>query len=332
LDFDGLIYVWFRQLQTILEKLKVRFGKIKLVLLGGGNMPVPSWFMIWCVDQGFLVDDYPDEISGQIKSWLLGKQEILTPGAALPEWPSIEISEEDPPFFKQNPVMKKLYEEDQDWIFDGSPDFESLLGCYFSLQKKIVLWRKGIELCARRMGLGPGRQGLPVGELTRCVLVHELGHWFCDVAVVASSLDWDLHEIEVQINGHDEEVGYLPDDKTTLKGTAWSLSSRSFHEVWAQWFAWLYGQEVDRGVLDAFTALEPRQSPPYRAWRKLVSEEKHPDAGPYSPADLRFNQGDILRSLEWARALRDDETNDPLPATFDDRKFPHTNLLDHLFP
>lgn len=279
------------------------------------------------------VYDYTDEISGEIKSWLQQKQEILTPGAALPEWPSIEISEEAPPFFKHNPAMKKRYEEDQDWIFDGSPDFESLLGCYFSLQKKIVLWRKGIELCARRMGLGPDRQGLQVGELTRCVLVHELGHWFCDVAVVASSLDWDLHEIEVQINGHDEEIGYLPDvNQTTLTGTAWSLSSRSFHEVWAQWFAWLYGQEVDRGVLDAFMALEARQSPPYQAWRKLVSTKTPPGAGPYSLADLRFSQKKILKSLEWARALRDAKTGDPLPATFDDRNFPHTNLLDHLFP
>jgi len=276
------------------------------------------------------VYDYSDEIPNNLKSWLQKKQEILSPGAILPEWPSIVISEDDPPVFVQDPAMKRLYEEDQDMYVDLAPDFESLLGCYFSKQKKIVLWRKGIDFCARRMGLGPNRQTLPVDKLIRCVLVHELGHWFCDVAVVPSGSDWDPREIEVKIEGHVEDVGYLPQgDQTTLKGTAWSLSSRSFHEMWAQWFAWLYGHEVDTGVLEVFVALEKRQSKPYQAWRKLVSKDLDPDAGPYSLADLRFSQEEILKSLDWARMLRDD-TGDPIPATFDDTNFPNTNLLDHL--
>lgn len=51
-EFDGLIDVRFRQLQTILKKLKVRFGKITLTLEGGGDVPVPDWFMKWCAALG----------------------------------------------------------------------------------------------------------------------------------------------------------------------------------------------------------------------------------------------------------------------------------------
>ena len=54
-DFDGLIDLWFRQLQIILETLKKRFGKIQLVFEHGG-VPVPAWFMKWCADQGIDIE------------------------------------------------------------------------------------------------------------------------------------------------------------------------------------------------------------------------------------------------------------------------------------
>jgi hypothetical protein len=55
-DFDRLIDLWFRQVQAILEKLKERFGSIKLVLQGGGTVPVPAWFKDWCADQGIEIE------------------------------------------------------------------------------------------------------------------------------------------------------------------------------------------------------------------------------------------------------------------------------------
>ena len=55
-DFDGLIDLWFRQLQIILEILKKRFGKIKLVLQGGGTVPVPDWFKEWCASLGIDIE------------------------------------------------------------------------------------------------------------------------------------------------------------------------------------------------------------------------------------------------------------------------------------
>jgi hypothetical protein len=55
-DFDGLIDLWFRQLQAILVKLKERFGSIKLVLHGGGTVPVPDWFKDWCAVQGIEIE------------------------------------------------------------------------------------------------------------------------------------------------------------------------------------------------------------------------------------------------------------------------------------
>jgi hypothetical protein len=54
-DFDGLIDLWFRQLQIILEILKKRFGKIQLVFKHG-DVPVPAWFMEWCADQGIDIE------------------------------------------------------------------------------------------------------------------------------------------------------------------------------------------------------------------------------------------------------------------------------------
>ena len=55
-DFDWLIDVWFRQLREILERLNERFGKITLALEGGGDVPVPNWFMDWCADQGIKIE------------------------------------------------------------------------------------------------------------------------------------------------------------------------------------------------------------------------------------------------------------------------------------
>ncbi len=54
-DFDGLIDLWFRQLQIILEILKKRFGKIQLVF-EHGDVPVPAWFMEWCASLGIDIE------------------------------------------------------------------------------------------------------------------------------------------------------------------------------------------------------------------------------------------------------------------------------------
>jgi len=55
-DFDGLIDLWFRQLQAILAKLKKCFGKINLVLEGGGNVPAPDWFKDWCAAENIIIE------------------------------------------------------------------------------------------------------------------------------------------------------------------------------------------------------------------------------------------------------------------------------------
>ena len=114
----------------------------------------------------------------------------------------------------------------------------------------------------------------------------------------------------------------VPEDDGSL-GDAYSLSSSSYHEVWAQWFAWLYGHEKNPGVLHAFEILERLQSRPYKAWRKLVSTAPNPNHGPYTLSHLRFTQERILESLEWSRSHW-------IPVTFDDKKHPATNMLGWL--
>lgn len=271
-------------------------------------------------------------ISKPIKTWFQQKQDLLAPGRHLPKWPTVIVSEEDPPLFRTNPGLRQWYEEDTDEekAWDGSPDIESLLGYYDFEKKTIVLVRKGIDFCARSLFRGRGQPaGVPADDLIQCVLVHELGHWFNAEAITAGGVAWDTKPQSIVVACRTENPNH-PDPMTpdaglpeTVNGNAWTLSSRCYHEAWAQWFAWLYGQEAHAGVRVTFDALERFQSAPYHAWRKLVSNLVRPKDGPYSMTDLRFSQERILQGLEWSRGHG-------IPVTFDDSNFQNTNMLKWL--
>ncbi len=275
-------------------------------------------------------------IPNDVKKWFKQKQELLAAGKKLPRFPKIEISEDDPPAFKENRRLKQRYEEDGEIGLEGV-DVESLLGAYFWDEKRIVIWRKGVELCSRELRSDYGQpKGLPFDDLFLCVLVHELGHWFNAEAKVANGARWDPASLTLRVANR-EELPAHPDRDTPnaslpveLEGNARSLSSRSYHEAWAQMFAWLYGQEGHPNVLAAFEALEKMQSTPYRAWRQLVSDKSRPDNGPYTLANLRWDQVHILKSLEWSRSLKSAETGHAEPATYADSRFPSTNMMGWL--
>jgi hypothetical protein len=272
-------------------------------------------------------------IPKQIKLWFQSKQELLAPGVKLPHWPKVIVSEDDPPLFKIHPYYKKMYEEDRELGFENShADIEKLLGCYSWKDQHILLWRKGIDLCAKSLS----RQNTDESEkmiksLTHCVLVHEMGHWFNAEAKTLGNIIWDTSSLTLTTNG--EEERFESPDSTVLfdqpsailQGDARSLSSRSYHEAWAQFFVWLYGQEKDADVLKAFRTLELRQSKPYQAWRMLVNSSDDS----YQLNHIRWSQDRILKSLEWSRGLRD-ANGKALPATFDDVNSPSTNMLGWL--
>ena len=279
---------------------------------------------------------YNTKIPDAIRTWFKEKQELLASGHALPEFPKVEISHDDPPAFRENPELRKRYEEDINPVGDRNDDgdrndinkdIEGLLGVYIWKEKHIIIWRKGVELCSRA-------NQLPHQDLFNCVLVHELGHWFNAEATVANGVQWDLSPI-ILTAANDEQPAHpnintpnasLP---TKITGDARSLSSRCYHEAWAQLFAWLYGREKDAGVLAAFEALEKGQSKPYRAWRQLVSNISNPGLGPYTLNDLRWSQDCILKSLECSRSLKNAK-GDPTPATFADSNFSRTNMIGWL--
>jgi hypothetical protein len=303
-----------------------------------------------------------NKINKSICDWIQAKQAVLAPGKILPEWPEVILSEDDPPIFKTNKRLKEIYEEDEaEGFLDYPPDFEKLLGCYIPSKQTIILWIKGIELCSRRLFAGRDKNGqemigIPFENLLTCVYVHELGHWFSHVAHTANDITWDSQKISVIPSpGQDEIFGYSPEKDSSLPelpngfqihelmhylvfpvdskfeleiksfGDAYSCSSDSYHEVWAQWLAWLYGCEKDSGALEAFEVLERLQSRPYKAWRKLVNSAPNPDRGLYNQksyilSDLRYTQKQILDSLEWSRSHR-------IPVTFDNPNHKATNML-----
>ena len=300
-----------------------------------------------------------------IYDWIQSKQNVLAAGKVLPEWPEVIMSMEDPPIFKTNKRLKEIYEEDKadGAPIDYAPDFEEWLGCYIPSKKTIILWIKGIQLCSKRLFAGRDengntRIGIPFEDLLNCVYIHELGHWFSHVAYTANDKTWDSRNISVMPSpGQDEEFGYSTKKDSLLKlpngvqihelmhyvvfpadgnlyiknksfGDAYSCSSDSYHEVWAQWFAWLYGCEKDSGALEAFEVLERLQSRPYKAWRKLVDSALSLDRGlfeqkSYTLSDLRYTQERILESLEWSRSHGK-------PVTFDDPNHETTNMLSWL--
>ena len=296
-----------------------------------------------------------NKIKKPIYDWMQSKQTILAPGKTLPEWPKIILSEEDPPIFKTNKRLKKIYEEDEaEVVLDYPPDFEEWLGCYIPSEQTIILWIKGIELCSKRLFAGCDENGqtmigIPFENLLTCVYVHELGHWFSHIAHTANDITWDSRNISVMPSpGQDEEFGYSVKKDSSLPngvkidelmhyvglpvdgkfysgiksvGDAYSCSSDSYHEVWAQWFAWLYGCEKDSEALDAFKVLERLQSKPYQAWRKLLNSTTNSfEPKSLTLSDLRFPQGSILESLEWSR-------RHGIPVTFDDPNHEATNML-----
>lgn len=217
-------------------------------------------------------------------------------------------------------------------IETGHADIELLLGCYYWDKKQIVLWRKGIELCAVGLVDANGK-GLSISHLSFCVLIHELGHWFNAEAISPRGINWDSAPLTLSATRRQEVSGPIdPYDldqssSPTLMGDARSLSSRAYHESWAQLFVWLYGQEQNPGVLKVFEVLETVQSAPYQAWRHLVNVHPNPGPGPYGLSDLRWSQHRILDSLQWSRSLRDPATGAAKPATFNDAHFTDTNML-----
>lgn len=218
---------------------------------------------------------------------------------------------------------KKEFTPDSSEIEIETVDTESLLGCYLPYEKKIILWRKGIDLCAKWLKHDHG-VGLPIKDVIRCVLVHELGHWFNAEAITAGNITWDQSSLTIIKKQHKNIAQSASNIQT---GNAYSLSSMDYHEAWAQFFAWLYGQERDTGVLKAFEAIERGQSKAYQAWRNFVNASPNPGPDSYTLSDLRWPQHHILASLEWSRSLRDLATNEAKPATFNDDNSPDTNML-----
>ena len=232
----------------------------------------------------------------------------------------------------ENPWLKTIYEEDRVQNFtEALPDIESLLGCYIWDEDKIIIWRKGIDLCARGLGVLHG-------DLFECVLVHELGHWFNAMAVCPGGVQWDRTQLTIHTAAYAQELSGHPDPMQPngslppqLIGNALSLSSRCYHEAWTQWFAWLYGLEGNPAVLQAFEALEQRQSAPYIAWRKLVNSVPSRQQNSYTKADQRWTDKQILDSLTFSRSLKS-PCGQGAPATFDDVNFQNTNMIQHLLP
>ena len=278
----------------------------------------------------FAVSDeiVPDEMA----KWLGIMQRTLKPNSRRKKFPLVFLSYEDPPAFKNN-WLKDFYTEDrvdQNIFLDCKPDSESLLGCYFWKDEKIIIWMKGVKFCSSQLNLSEK-------SLFDCVLIHELGHWFNATASTENGVEWDTKQIEIDTPTRNEVPNHpdpeKPDEplEDNIEGNALSLSSRCYHEVWAQLFAWVYGKEKDADLLQAFSALEPKESLPYQAWRELVNNYPQTD---YSSLELKFDIGTILKSLEWSRSLTDNTPPpagpNPLPATFDDPQYQHTNMLNHL--
>jgi|GEM_PF-2315557 len=270
----------------------------------------------------------PDDMA----KWLGEMQRTLKPNSRRKKFPEVFLSYEEPPAFK-NKRLRDLYTEDrvdQNIFLEREPDTESLLGCYYWNDKKIIIWMKGVRFYSKQLFISEE-------SLFDCVLIHELGHWFNATASTENGVEWDTKQIEVYTSTRNEVPNHPDPEKpdeplgNKIEGNARSLSSRCYHEAWAQLFAWLYGKEKDSDLLKAFSALEPKQSHPYQAWRKLINNYSQTD---YNSLELKFKIKLILNSLEWSRSLNDNTPPptgpNPLPATFDDPQYQNTNMLNRL--
>jgi hypothetical protein len=205
-----------------------------------------------------------------IAGWFANQQSLLCEDHPLPPLPKIEISDEPPPAFREDPHLEELYRGSDEQLHDSEKgagatiDVETWLGCYNAKSGAITIWRRGIELAARLI-----KQSYQT--IFDLVLVHELGHWFHHRANTPKGTDWS-----------DE---------------AWEAAEREYqyHEAWAQWFAWVYANNVaDKDMIVAFMELEKRQSTPYKAWREAFGIE-HSEQW----------QRQVLASFDRLRACRE---------------------------
>lgn len=177
-----------------------------------------------------------------IAKWFSEKQKLLGEKLILPKLPPVEISDEVPPALREKRKGKKRKGDEQPPAGDITFDVETLLGCYNPEEKQITIWRKGIEFCCARI--------CPDGydKLFELVLVHELGHWFHNEAETEGG-EWD----QSRVPNADQKKEYEEYTK--------------YSEAWAQWFAWVYANEIGGGRRELFIDLEKKQSEPYKAWR-----------------------------------------------------------------
>ena len=204
-------------------------------------------------------------IPKMMSEWLIEMGKICAKDKVLPAWPTVVLSEDDPPAFSNRNSLPNR---------DKHYDFEQWLGCYCWKNKQITIWIKGVQSVSKDLKL-------PYLDLFNCVLIHELGHWFNHLAPVfhTEKKEW-IEWPEDAIESYNEYPSY--------------------HEVWAQLFCWLYGHDKDSGVLAAFEALEKKQSSPYKAWRRLVSEE---DTEEDKPGARRYEKDELLKSYFNEKAL-----------------------------
>lgn len=223
--------------------------------------------------------------------WLTDLGRLCSSSQSLPAWPVIVLSDEDPPVFSSETGQEA----------EPTYDVEQWLGCYCWRSGEVTLWQKGICMAAAALGVS-------YLDLLNVVLIHELGHWFNHRAPVGTgAVWWDA----------DASERYL--------------KCRRYDEVWAQLFVWRYGRDRDAGVLAAFEKLEPRQSGPYKAWRRLFSDADEPGGSSYRLNDLRKfistdpeeNFREVLRSLEWSR-------QHGKAARFDEKGSCKQNMLNYL--
>lgn len=196
--------------------------------------------------------------------WFEERQELLAEGRRLPALPLITISDRNPPAFISEPRLKRLYSDNDDTLRDAGTiviHIDTLLGCYSTITKKITIWRKGVEFVSRLISKD-------YQTVLTLVLVHELGHWFHHLAKTENDKKWRAETL--------------------------NAATEEYHEAWAQWFAWIYANERDHEVLEAFKWLEKHQSDCYSSWRKAFGENCSRD-----------HQKQVLRKLEGLRKCQE---------------------------
>lgn len=171
-----------------------------------------------------------------IAMWFSEKQKLLGKNLTLPKLPPVEISDDEPPALREKRNGDEKMPTD-----DIKFDVESLLGCYDAAQKRVLIWRKGIEFCCRF--ICPEAYD----KMFELVLVHELGHWFHNEAKTEGGECWDQARLAV--------------------------ATEEYSEAWAQWFAWVYANEKGGDRCKMFLDLEKKQSEPYKAWEKVFKKD-----------------------------------------------------------